>query len=206
MRQSNDIGPICRQGNIDVIVSLSGGLDSCVSLRICQMKGLHCAALHIDFGLPSSRAELRCSQNICKNFDVPLEVLSLRMQKTIEYRRLRTPVFGAIQLMMLSAALAQSVGASKVAIGLTHDEAESVRRDPRWTCAESLLSASLDDSEKVSVLLPVSDFSKGVIKNMSHNLGISPDMTWSCMVSSDSPCGICQGCIPTLSQTIFEVT
>lgn len=174
----------------DVLLALSGGIDSCVAARLCQEEGQRCAALHVDSGKPSSRAELAAAQAFCDRWKIPLETLTLRPSQSIAWSAAPDEFFGPYTLLALCACLAISIEASSVAMGLTAEQVERLCADPRWPHVRAAVSGT----QLLAVQFPLRSLSKRAICLLAPRLGVPPESTWSCTTSSESPCGACDAC------------
>jgi 7-cyano-7-deazaguanine synthase in queuosine biosynthesis len=173
-----------REG-FDVIVCLSGGVDSIVATRLCQLAGLRCAALHFNLHGPSSPAELKAARGFCEQWQVPLEIVDFCPSQTIPFARQADEFFGPLMFLMLGSCLAMSTGSQSVALGLTAEQVEAFVADARWPAAKSILS---------TIRFPLKDLSKPEVLRRAAEVDLLLEETWSCVAACDTPCGQCFAC------------
>jgi len=178
----------------DVAVCLSGGLDSCVSLRWCQSEGLKCLCLHYDLGLGGSARARNAARDICVLYNTPLEIVSIHASQTLPYRQLPGSSIGTILFLLLASAFAYSTNCRAIALGLTRRELKSLRGDPQWRHATRVLHSPCGEAPSLTTLFPLSQMSKPDVKRLASRLEIPTSLTWSCLSSSAVPCGECSGC------------
>jgi 7-cyano-7-deazaguanine synthase in queuosine biosynthesis len=169
----------------DVIMCLSGGVDSLVATRVCQLEGLRCAALHVNMHHPASPAELKAARGFCEQWQVPLEVVDHRSSRTIPFAMQADEFLGPFTFLTLCSCLAMSTCSRSVGLGLTAEQVEEFVADRRWPAAKSILS---------TVRFPLKDHSKPEVLKRAPEVGIGLDETWSCVTACDVPCGHCTGC------------
>jgi 7-cyano-7-deazaguanine synthase len=177
----------------DVVVCLSGGVDSSVATRLCQLEGLRCAALHFDLHGPSSPAELNAARGFCEQWQIPLEIVDFCPSRTIPFARQADEFLGPLVFLTICTCLAMSTGSRSVALGLTAEQVEDFLTDPRWPAAKSILS---------TVRFPLKDLSKSDVLRRAPEVGLLVEETWSCVVACDTPCGHCFACRDRLAAEI----
>lgn len=169
----------------DVIMCLSGGVDSIVATRLCQLEGLRCAAMHVDMHGPSSSAEFEAARDFCERWQVPLEFVEHRSSRTIPFARQVDEFIGPLTLLALCSCLAVSTGSRSVALGLTAEQVVEFTADRRWPAAKSILTP---------VRFPLTSLTKAEVLKRAPEVGIAFEETWSCVTACDVPCGYCAAC------------
>lgn len=176
--------------SFDVLVALSGGLDSCVAARTLQHDGNRCAAFFVNLQKPSSEAEQSSATAFARIWNIPLEVVNFTTSRSIPTTRITDSFLGLLTLCCLGSCLARSIGATSIALGLTRSEVESVGIT-KWSTAQQLLSSTFEQN---LILFPLSHLTKAEIRERAGSLGVSIESTWSCLRSSEVQCGCCEGC------------
>lgn len=179
----------------DVAVCLSGGLDSCVSLCRCISEGMKCACIHFDLGLGGSSRSALAARQISERYNVPLEVVVIRVTHSLPCHKIQSPSFGTILYLLHASAFAYSIRCKSVALGLTRNEMEAFRVDAQWQHANTLLDVDVNGSPPLARLFPVSNCSKAEVRQLAAEFSIPSSLTWSCLSSSTHACGCCSACI-----------
>jgi len=188
---------------------LSGGIDSTVALYWAKSEGVEVLPISIEFsGRP--RRELEAVRRIVEASACgPLGHLPLPFVKLARelpsYRAPAKPIpYGYIPLRnlmfyTLAAYHADANGARYVLGGhLKEDAMEFPDASLSYfTEMNDLIRRSTNGWSKVGppeVLLPLSGFTKTDVVRLGAKLGVPFELTWSCWVDGDSPCGACVSC------------
>lgn len=191
------------------VVMLSGGIDSTVTLFWAKSEGLDVLPLSIEFdGRP--RRELEAVRLIVDSAGVrPLAQMSLPFVRLAHelpaYRENPRGVpYGYIPLRnlmfyTLAAYHADANGARYVLGGhLKEDAMEFPDASlPYFAAMNALISRSTDGWSRAGapeVVLPLSGLTKTDVVRLGTKLGVPFELTWSCWVDGDSPCGTCVSC------------
>jgi 7-cyano-7-deazaguanine synthase len=191
------------------VVMVSGGIDSTVALYWAKSEGLDVMPLSIEFdGRP--RRELQAVGGIVERAGVrPLTRISLPFVRQAHdlpaYRLTTKPVpYGYIPLRnlmfyTLAAYHADAHGARYVLGGhLKEDAMEFPDASlPYFAAMNALISRSTDGWSQggaPEVVLPLSGFSKTEVVQLGTRLGAPFELTWSCWVDGEVPCGACVSC------------
>jgi 7-cyano-7-deazaguanine synthase len=190
------------------VVLLSGGLDSAVALAAQNEDFSQIEALTVDYGQRHHR-EIRAASDIASFYNVTHTVSRIdpilfkgsaltgtgpvparsATQPDSTYVPARNTV-----LLALAAARAESIGARTVVIGANADDANAYP-----DCRRGYIEAFRDVLQRgtlghVWVQAPLLSMSKRDIIDRAQQLGVPVDLTWSCYVGGDQPCGQCGAC------------
>jgi 7-cyano-7-deazaguanine synthase len=201
-----------------VVVALSGGMDSCVcaALAVRDFGANATAALHISYGQRTERRELASFQAICERLQIHHRL------------RVRTPFFQAIggsaltddkisipdagpeigvhipvtyvpfrNAHFLSAAVswAEVLGASRIYIGAVQQDSSGYPdcRPEFYRAFNEVIRAGTKEG-KIRVETPLIALRKAQIVTLGLELDAPFDLTWSCYGEEDRACGICESC------------
>jgi 7-cyano-7-deazaguanine synthase len=202
-----------------VVVALSGGMDSCVcaALAVRDFGADAAAALHLIYGQRTERRELAAFQAICDR-------LQIRQRLCV-----RTPFFRAIggsaltdhnisipdagpeiglhipvtyvpfrNAHFLSAAVswAEVLGAARIYIGAVQQDSSGYPDcRPEFYQAFNEVIRTGTKEGKIRVETPLIALRKAQIVTRGLELDAPFDLTWSCYGAEDKACGTCESCI-----------
>jgi 7-cyano-7-deazaguanine synthase len=205
----------------EVIVLLSGGLDSSTVLAMAKESGFEVVVLTFDYGQRHSR-ELESARRIAKHFDakehimIPLN-LGRYLRSSLTRRSMEVPKgrtaeeMGSgvpdtyvpsrnIVFLAIAASIAESRGAEAVFIA-----ANSVDFSGYPDCTPQFIKAfqkALDVGTKsgmeghgVRVEAPLLNMSKSEIVREAVRLKVPLELTWSCYEGGMKACGRCDSCL-----------
>ncbi len=202
-----------------VVVALSGGMDSCVcaALAVRDFGSNATAALHISYGQRTERRELAAFQAICDR-------LQIRRRLSV-----RTPFFRAIggsaltddkisipdagpeigvhipvtyvpfrNAHFLSAAVswAEVLGASRIYMGAVQQDSSGYpdcRPEFYQAFNEAIRTGTKEG--RIRVETPLIALRKAQIVTRGLELNAPFDLTWSCYGAEDRACGVCESCV-----------
>ena len=202
-----------------VVVALSGGMDSCVcaALAVRDFGANATAALHVSYGQRTERRELAAFQEICDRLQIR--------------RRLcfRTPFFQAIggsaltdtkisipdagpeiglnipvtyvpfrNAHFLSAAVswAEVLGAARIYIGAVEQDSSGYPdcRPEFYRAFNEVIRAGTKEGV-IRVETPLIALRKAQIVTLGLELDAPFDLTWSCYGAEERACGTCDSCV-----------
>jgi 7-cyano-7-deazaguanine synthase len=202
-----------------VVVSLSGGMDSCVcaALAVRDYGADATAALHVSYGQRTEAREQASFQAICDR-------LGIRQRLSV-----RNPVFRAIggsaltdegisipnagpeigahipvtyvpfrNSHFLSAAVswAEVLGATRIYIGAVEQDSSGYPDcRPEFYRAFNEVIRTGTKEGTIRVETPLIALRKGEIVTLGLELHAPFDLTWSCYGAEDRACGACESCI-----------
>lgn len=180
----------------NVVVLLSGGLDSMVLAERARVAGTLAGCVFVDYGHPAQIPEGWKAFSYCGSKGVPLKVVHVfglclgDMGTEVGAR-----VVANRNAVLLSAAANAAVsffGASEIQIGaISDDQRDYVDCRPEffWSMTEAL---------GLSVSAPLVTLSKEDVMREAVFLGLRPADSWSCYGPGPEPCGSCPSCVVRL--------
>jgi 7-cyano-7-deazaguanine synthase len=194
-----------------VVVLLSGGLDSTVSLASMvadpSVSVLRCVAF--DYGQRPWAREHQAVKAICAYYGLPLQIITLDWLKhlvpvgyTSEFRGVAKDLHDVWVpnrngvLLNIGASIAEGLGADAVVFGANLDEAEAGFPDNGeefWFQLNQALRRST--LKGVRVWAPVGDLRKVDIVRRAQRLEAPLSLIWSCYSDGEVHCGQCASCL-----------
>lgn len=193
-----------------VIVLLSGGLDSLVSLASVLDDPTKTVerCVSFNYGQRSWAKELEAVKRITQHYRLPLQVIELDWCKhlvpkeyTEEFRGVAThlsdvwvPNRNGVMLN-IAASIAEGIGAEAIAFGANLDEAEAGFPDngeEYWHLLNRCLRRST--LHQVQVWAPVGNLRKVDIVRRAVRLEAPLEFVWSCYGNGALHCGECASC------------
>lgn len=195
----------------DMIVSLSGGLDS--SSLLFEYKDDIIMAVSFTYGSNHNKMENAAAKLVAEKAGVPWHLVDLTdafksfksallsgadAVPDAEYSpesiaQTVVPFRNGIFLSVL-AGLADSVGAKRIALA-SHFDDNGTYLDCRREFSEALERAiKLGTSNEVEFFYPYIDLTKREVAKRGIAAGLNPDWTYSCYRGGEKPCGVCSTC------------
>lgn len=201
----------------DVVVLLSAGLDSTVSLASVLNDYTVSLALTFDYGQRAALQEKQSAKSIAEHFNVPHQVIELPMlknllpqalaQRTCAYdeqatkgelfdvNRVWVPNRNGI-FLNIAAAFAESIQASYVVFGANQEEGASFPDNTPGFRKAMTTCLSYSTLNQTQVLAPLEAMSKQQIIEYAIQLNTVPfNLLWSCYNGEDTQCGQCPSCL-----------
>jgi 7-cyano-7-deazaguanine synthase len=201
------------------VVSLSGGLDSCVAAAVARAEGFELALLHADYGQLTEARERRAFQAIADFYRVaPARrlVLPFAGLKAIggsaltdpsialpegDLERQGVPVsyvpFRNAHLLAAAVSWAEVLGAGAIYVGFVEEDSSGYP-DCREVFLEAFeLAANLGTrpGTRISLRAPLVHLKKAEIVRRGLELGAPLELTWSCYQGDVEACGRCDSCL-----------
>lgn len=191
----------------DVVLILSGGLDSTTVLYKLLDEGKNVTALSFNYGQKASH-ELDCAKSICENlgvehyiFDISSILDLLKWSSLIDEDK--SDVFEPHDtvvpsrntiLLELATAFAISNNKSSVYYGaIKGDIGDYPDTTPEFLKQINELN-KVNNYEYISVYAPLINMEKYEVVMEALKLGVPIEKTWSCYVNTEEPCGECFSC------------
>lgn len=172
----------------DVLILLSGGIDSTACVNFYMDLGVEVCGLFINYGQKSAQHEARSARAVAKYYSIDL--------LECVWRGPRKKLSGFINgrnSFLISAALMECPNlASIVAIG--------IHKGTNYEdCSIKFLNSMQDtiniySGEKIKLSAPFIDFTKNEILSYCVNKKVPIELTYSCENGSKKPCGLCLSC------------
>lgn len=198
------------------IVLLSGGLDSAVNLAMAKEYTKVKLCVTFDYLQCAREKEIEASSALCKYYGVEHKIIRLQWFKELAPSALTgescsipsfdkekakegaeavwVPCRNAV-FLMISAAIAESIGAELIVTGFNAEEGEFFPdNSPEFIeAANKLLKyATLKDIKVVSYTISMK---KPQIVKEGERFSVPFSLIWSCYKGEEKMCGVCQSCI-----------
>lgn len=201
------------------VVSLSGGLDSCVAAAIAKDEGHELALLHADYGQLTERREQRAFQDIADFYGVPLErrlVIPFANLRLIggsaltdpaialpegDLERQGVPVsyvpFRNAHLLATAVSWAEVIGASRIYVGFVEEDSSGYPdcREVFLQAFERTANLGTKPGTELRFEAPLIHLKKSAIVARGLALGAPLHLTWSCYQGEEEACGRCDSCL-----------
>ncbi|MCB0359279.1 MAG: 7-cyano-7-deazaguanine synthase QueC [Bdellovibrionales bacterium] len=198
----------------DVVILLSGGLDSSTLLYHLRQEGWRPAGLAIDYG-QRHRRELAAARAIAGEAGIHLRVADISpLQPLLLGSALTDPTIDVpsghytdesmkatvvpnrnMLFLAVAASWAIAQGASAVAYA-AHAGDHAIYPDCRPEFVRAMSAAlGLADWRQLELATPFLDWDKGQIVRRGAELGVPFEKTWSCYRGGTAHCGTCGTCV-----------
>lgn len=196
--------------NKKVICTVSGGLDSTVSVAIAKNKGYELYFIFFRYGQKTQKKEEDCVKKLAK-FYKPKKLLiidlpwikklggSALLDKKItldersfrkEYVPFRNSIFWAI-----ATAWAEVIGVEKIFIGSTGGDHICPDNSPKFISAfQEVMGIGTMLKKDIKLTAPLSKTDKGGAVKIGTRLKVPFGLTWSCHNNTKLACGHCSNC------------
>jgi 7-cyano-7-deazaguanine synthase len=201
------------------VVSLSGGLDSCVAASVARAQGYDLALLHADYGQLTEARERAAFEAIADFHQVPsarrlvIPFANLRaiggsalVDRDIplpegDLERTGVPVsyvpFRNAHLLATAVSWAEVQGATAIFVGFVEEDSSGYP-----DCRESFLKAfelaanlGTRPETQLTFQAPLLHLNKAEIVRLGLELGAPLQLTWSCYQGESLACGHCDSCL-----------
>jgi len=201
------------------VVSLSGGLDSCVAAAVARADGFELALLHADYGQLTEARERQAFAAIADFYQVaparrlviPFANLKLIGGSALtdpsiplpegDLERQGVPVsyvpFRNAHLLATAVSWAEVLGAAAIYVGFVEEDSSGYP-DCREVFLEAFeLAANLGTrpGTRLSLKAPLVHLKKAEIVRRGLALGAPLGLTWSCYQGALEACGRCDSCL-----------
>lgn len=184
----------------EVVILLSGGIDSTTLAWWLRATDVQCQPLFIDYGQAAAVRERDAAKQVSASLGMELETLKVSELGRLTSNLLTSPSTSSNPLFphrnLLFLAVAGIVAYEKGYLGI----AIGVHATPRYPdcspgfleSAQEALSQSI--GQEVTVIAPFLKLSKAQIVGVAKRLGISLHDTYSCLRGDERHCGRCESC------------
>jgi 7-cyano-7-deazaguanine synthase len=209
---------------VNAVVLLSGGMDSCVCAAIAiQAHGAeHVALLHAGYGQRTQQREQQAFESIADFCHVQHRlVVQLVHFRAIggsaltdgsiavpEHHHISNgsasneiPVtyvpFRNAHFLSVAVSWAEVIGAHSIYIGAVAEDSSGYPdcRPEYYRVFQELIRVGTRPETNIEIATPVIALKKSEIIRKGIELGAPLHLTWSCYQSEDTPCGVCDSCL-----------
>jgi 7-cyano-7-deazaguanine synthase len=196
------------------VVLVSGGVDSCVTTAIANLK-YKLALLHVNYGQRTESKELDSFNKIADFYKVrdrlvcDLKWFSKIGGSSLTDKKMKIPTksdtqttpstyvpFRNANLLSIAVAWAEVIGARKIFIGVVAQDAPAYpdTRPEFYKIFNTLVSIGTRPETKIEVLTPIIAMQKSEVVKLGAKLKAPLYLTWSCYKNNDLACGECESC------------
>lgn len=201
------------------VVSLSGGMDSCVAAAIAKAEGFELALLHADYGQLTESRERQAYQDIAEFYGVPPSrrlVISFENLRRIGGSALTDPdiplpegnlaragipssyvPFRNAHLLSTAVSWAEVLRATAIFVGFVEEDSSGYPdcREAFLRSFEQTADLGTKPETRVRFFAPLIHSSKAQIVQKGLELGAPLHLSWSCYKREDRACGTCDSCL-----------
>ena len=199
------------------VVSLSGGLDSCVAAAAARAAGYRLAMLHADYGQLTEARERRAFEAIAdfygaeRRLVVPFAGLRAIGGSALtdpgialpegDLGREGVPVsyvpFRNAHLLATAVSWAEVLGAQAIHVGFVEEDSSGYPdcREAFLRAFEAAAELGTKPSTRIGFKAPLIHLRKSAIVALGLALGAPLELTWSCYQGSERACGRCDSCL-----------
>ena len=201
------------------VISLSGGLDSCVATAVARSQGFELALLHADYGQLTEARERRAFEAIADFYQVPPArrlVIPFANLRAIggsaltdpgiplpegDLERTGVPVsyvpFRNAHLLATAVSWAEVLGATAIYVGFVEEDSSGYPdcREIFLQAFETVANLGTRPETQISLRAPLIHMKKAEIVRKGLALGAPLFLTWSCYQAEDEACGHCDSCL-----------
>lgn len=197
------------------VVLMSGGMDSCVTTAIANLK-YKIAALHVSYGQLTETRERQAFEEICDFYQVNqrllLEQPSLGRIGGSALTDPQVPLreadltskdipasyvpFRNAHFLAAAVSWGEVMGAEKIYIGAVEPDSSGYPdcRPEYYRLFNELVRAGTRPETQLEILTPLIRMRKYEIVKKGIELGAPLHLSWSCYRSSERACGTCDSC------------
>ena len=206
-----------------VVVLLSGGMDSCVTAAIAlESRGAgNIAVVHASYGQRTEARERRAFEEIANFYGIRRRLVvqldhfraiggsALTDQKiAVPEDQLGAPrphgdvpvtyvPFRNAHFLSVAVSWAEAIGAEHVYIGAVAEDSSGYPdcRPEYYRAFQELVKTGTRPETNIEIVTPVIKLKKSEIIRRGIVLGAPLHLTWSCYQSEDAACGACDSCL-----------
>jgi 7-cyano-7-deazaguanine synthase len=173
----------------EVMVLLSGGIDSMACVHFFKEMGRMPCGLFIDYGQPPADRESKCAKMIAEHFGI---ILYSSQWKSIQQKKSGyIPARNAF--LLITALMEKPTEVNTIVLGIhsgtSYPDCQTKFMDKMQQIFD------LYSSDKTRISCPFIDFQKVELYSYCKEQHLPIELTYSCESSSLEPCGKCLSCI-----------
>jgi 7-cyano-7-deazaguanine synthase len=200
------------------VVSLSGGMDSCVTAAMAKAAGYELALLHADYGQRTQEREKQAFRDIADFYEVRASrrlIIGFDTLKAIggsaltdasialpegDPERTGVPVsyvpFRNAHLLATCVSWAEVLGASAIFVGFVEEDSSGYPdcREAFLKSFEQTANLGTKPDTKLTFHAPLIHLRKAEIVKKGRELGAPLHLSWSCYQGEVEACGHCDSC------------
>jgi len=201
--------------DVQAIVLLSGGMDSCVCATLAA-KRKRTAAIHVSYGQRTEVRERKAFELICDHLRIThrlairndvlrsiggsaLTDLNIQVPES-EHIGVEIPVtyvpFRNAHLLSAAVSWAEVIDAREIYIGAVEQDSSGYPdcRPAYYRAFNEVIKTGTRDGN-IEIITPLIGMRKFEIVQLGLELGAPLDLTWSCYSRENRACGVCDSCV-----------
>jgi len=171
----------------EVLVLLSGGIDSSACVDFYRSLGRAVCALHISYGQGAAVQERQAAARVATHFGVPISFRRLESARPKSIGEVR----GRNGFLVLTAVVERPPSVTAIALGI-HAGTQYL------DCSSAFVGAINEtlrlDGKGLELLAPFLTWTKGDVLHYCAERSVPIQLTYSCERGGDTPCGVCLSC------------
>lgn len=171
----------------DVLVLLSGGIDSSACVHFYKMMGFNVHALFVDFAQPAALCEYQAALKISDRLGVQLAKIELSGMPALR-GKIRGRNAALLVLALMYFPFQRGIIATGIHAGTPYEDCSEIFTEMMQNLFDLYCSGL------VKIGTPFLTWSKLEIWRYARKSGIPLDLTYSCEVGTIKPCGLCPSC------------
>ena len=203
------------------IVLVSGGMDSCVTAAIANLKH-KLAFLHVNYGQRTEKRELKSFYAIADYYnvkhrltanvthlsaiggssltDTKIKVAQANPKRLFHSSKNKIPSsyvpFRNANILSVAVSWAEVIGAKKIFIGAVEEDSSGYPdcRKKFYDAFNKVIKLGTKPETRIEIVTPVIDLKKHQIVKRGIKLNAPFELTWSCYQNEDKACGVCDSC------------
>ena len=201
--------------DVQAIVLLSGGMDSCVCATLAA-KRKRTAAIHVSYGQRTEARERKAFELICDHLRIThrlairndvlrsiggsaLTDLNIQVPES-EHIGVEIPVtyvpFRNAHLLSAAVSWAEVIDAREIYIGAVEQDSSGYPDcRPAYYRAFNEVIKTGTRNGNIEIITPLIGMRKFEIVQLGLELGAPLDLTWSCYSRENRACGVCDSCV-----------
>ncbi|WP_243322546.1 7-cyano-7-deazaguanine synthase QueC [Geothrix sp. SG200] len=200
------------------VVSLSGGMDSCVTAALARAEGFELALLHADYGQRTQAREKQAFRDIASFYGVPASrrlIIGFDSLKAIGGSALTDPTialpegdperqgvpvsyvpFRNAHLLATCVSWAEVLGATAIFVGFVEEDSSGYPdcREAFLRSFEQTANLGTKPETRLAFHAPLLHLRKSEIVRKGLELQAPLHLSWSCYQSEAEACGHCDSC------------
>jgi 7-cyano-7-deazaguanine synthase len=190
------------------ILLFSGGMDSTTLLSFLLNQKQKTIPIFINYGQNHARQERKVVNNICKLYGLDYKEINLPnfLESGLtnnevpfchyEDDKMKQIIVPNRNMILISIAVSVAIQQDcKYVYIAPHKGDKKIFPDCRKEFIESINEVLKTSETGIQIKAPFLNYNKRMIAQIAHRINSPIELTWTCYVGDDSPCGKCGACV-----------